>query len=92
MTPDALERDRVAYQSILFDLIIIGSTFAEVPTSVRNLADAIPWRAIIRTRNRLVHAYWNDSAEFVVGLLDRDWPNLSPQLSKLIDHLEQDES
>lgn len=41
----------------LRNLSLIGEAAMRVPDAIRVLAPDIPWRKIVGTRNRLMHAY-----------------------------------
>lgn len=84
---DGLVEDRIIRQAILYDLIVIGTTFAAIPNVVRNLAPDIAWKAIVRTRNRFVHAYWHDDVAFMVALLTIELPHLKVQLAHIVREL-----
>ena len=47
----------MTYNATLRNLELIGEAATRIPQSVRNAAVQIPWRQIVATRNRLIHAY-----------------------------------
>ena len=51
----SLHRDR--FQSLLFDIAVIGTTLGKVSETILSL-ERVSWRTVIDTRNRVVHAYW----------------------------------
>ena len=79
-----LRSDRVRLQALLYDLIILGTTFAHTPPEIMSLEPRIPWKEIIRTRNRFVHVYWELDPDFIMELVNRDLPLLAGSLRQLI--------
>lgn len=49
--------DTRTYDATLRNLELIGEAARNVPEQVRSAHPEIPWRMIIATRNRLIHAY-----------------------------------
>ena len=66
------------YDATLRKLELIGEAATHIPDDVRAANPDIPWRMIIATRNRLIHAYlgidndtlWSIIRDDVPGLLD----------------------
>jgi uncharacterized protein with HEPN domain len=54
---DAFLADPMRYDATLRNLELIGEAANHVPDEVRAKAPSIPWRQVVATRNRLVHAY-----------------------------------
>jgi uncharacterized protein with HEPN domain len=77
-----LDTDR-GLELILTRLLeIIGEAASAIPASFRAAYPAIPWRAVIGMRNRLIHAYHD---------VDRDilWDTVSRNLGPLVTELER---
>jgi len=53
----AFVTDRLTYDATLRNLELIGEAATHVPDRIRQIFPEIPWRLIIATRNRLIHAY-----------------------------------
>ena len=71
-------------QSVIRQFEIIGE-------AVKNLSDAVtardanvPWRAIARTRDRLIHAYFSVSLEAVWSMIEDDLPSLAASVRSLL--------
>lgn len=63
------------FQAFLFNLVVIGTAFGKISKPVRALSSDVPWRDVIDTRNRVVHAYWQVEpgllSNVTVGRLER---------------------
>lgn len=49
--------NELAYDATVRNLELIGEAATHIPDEVRETYADIPWRLIIATRNRLIHAY-----------------------------------
>ena len=54
---ESLGSDAMRLDATLRKLSPIGEAAMRVPDDIRALAPSIPWRKIVATRNRLMHAY-----------------------------------
>ena len=79
----AFEKGGLTYDATLRNLELIGEAATHIPADVRMMADHIPWRLIIATRNRLIHAYLGIDNDTLWSIIQSDVPALLPQLSKL---------
>jgi uncharacterized protein with HEPN domain len=50
--------DGITYDATLRNLELIGEAATHIPDQVRSDSIEIPWRMIIATRNKLIHAIW----------------------------------
>ncbi len=66
-------------------LEIIGEAAASVTETVRSDNPQIPWRAIIGTRNRLIHGYFDVDEDILWNIISHDLPLLVPELRRLRD-------
>ena len=55
---DHVEAGDDRFEAFLFNLVVVGTTFGKISKPVQALSQDIPWRDVIDTRNRIVHAYW----------------------------------
>lgn len=69
--------NELIHDATLRNLELIGEAATHIPDEVRHAHPEIPWRMIIATRNRLIHAYlsldddtlWSIVRDEVPGLL-----------------------
>ena len=47
----------LVYGATLCNFELIGEAATRVPADVRHAHSQVPWRMIVATRNRLIHAY-----------------------------------
>lgn len=77
--------DHLTYDATLRNLELIGEAATHVPDEVRQTFTDIPWRLIIATRNRLIHAYLGIDDDTVWSIIRDDIPALLEGLEEISD-------
>jgi uncharacterized protein with HEPN domain len=72
----AFEDNSLVFDATLRKLELIGEAARNVPEDVRRQTPAIPWRQIIATRNRIVHAYLGIDNDTIWSIVRDDLPGL----------------
>ncbi|SDL22345.1 Uncharacterized conserved protein, contains HEPN domain [Modicisalibacter muralis] len=85
---DGLEQDAfishdLAYDATLRNLELIGEAATRIPNSIQTEHPYIPWRMIIATRNRLIHAYLGIDDDTIWSIIKENIPELVGQLNAL---------
>ncbi len=73
----------ITYDATLRNLELIGEAATHVPDEIRQEHPEIPWRMIIATRNRLIHAYLGIDNDTIWSIIEDDIPALIPKLKKI---------
>lgn len=68
--------DSRTYDATLRNLELIGEAARNIPEEVRSAHPEIPWRMIIATRNRLIHAYLGIDDDTIWSIIQDDVPEL----------------
>ena len=79
--------DRRTYDAALRNLELIGEAATNLPESVRAAHPEVPWRLVIATRNRLIHAYLGIDDDTVWSIIQDDVPDLLKKLEQIEDEL-----
>ncbi len=74
----------ITYDATLRNLELIGEAATRVPAEIRAAHPDIPWRMIIATRNRLIHAYLGIDDDTIWSIIQDDLPALIPKLKKIV--------
>ena len=77
------EATSLNYDATLRNLELIGEAATHVPSKVREANPAVPWRLIIATRNRLIHAYLGIDNDTLWSIIQDDVPALVGELQSL---------
>jgi len=67
----------------LRNLELIGEAATHIPDSVRKSHPDIPWRRVIATRNRLIHAYLGIDNDIIWSIIRDDIPSLLTELKQI---------
>ena len=81
---DSLVADRLRYESVRYNLIVLGEAATKVPDSIRARYGDVPWREMTATRNRLIHGYPGVDADVVWRTIANDVPSLRAALVALL--------
>ncbi|MBB3331328.1 uncharacterized protein with HEPN domain [Halomonas campaniensis] len=79
---DFIEHD-LTYDATLRNLELIGEAATRIPEEVRAANPEIPWRMIIATRNRIIHAYLGIDDDTVWSIIQSHIPELLERLESL---------
>lgn len=74
----------ITYDATLRNLELIGEAASRVPDDIRAAHPDIPWRMIIATRNRLIHAYLGIDDDTIWSIIQDDLPALFPKLKNIV--------
>ena len=79
-----LVADRMRYDATLRNLELLGEAATHVTQDLRDKASEFPWRQVIATRNRLIHAYLGIDEDIVWNIITDDVPALRLGLVDLL--------
>lgn len=80
-----LDRDEIMALALIRLLEIIGEAAREVSDSVKREHPEVPWKAMVGTRNRMIHGYFDVDLDIVWEIISTDLPNLVPKVRVLLD-------
>jgi uncharacterized protein with HEPN domain len=84
VTREAFASDAMRYEATLRNLELLGEAATHVPAELRTGAPGIPWRQLIATRNRLIHAHLGIDMDTVWSILCDDIPSPHDELLELL--------
>ena len=73
----------ITYDATLRNLELIGEAATHVPPEVRERYPTVPWRLLVATRNRLIHAYLGVDDDTVWSIVVDDVPELLTALQEV---------
>jgi uncharacterized protein with HEPN domain len=79
----AFVANTLVYDATLRNLELIGEAATHVPQEVRVAHPEVPWRMVIATRNRLIHAYLGVDNDTLWSIVASDVPALLSVLRAL---------
>jgi len=87
MTQAEFVASGLTYDATLRNLELIGEAATHVPDTVREGHPGVPWRLIIATRNRLIHAYLGIDDDTIWSIIQADIPSLLSALETIRDEV-----
>ena len=88
MDQNTFVNNALVYDATLRNLELIGEAATRIPDSVRDAYSEIPWRQIIGTRNRIIHAYLGIDDDIIWSIIQGDIPAMLHGLHKLLEMVE----
>jgi len=79
-----LEVDRQLLHSLVDCLLIVGEAATHVSVTCREAHPGVPWAEMTRTRNRLVHVYFDRNRDIVWDTIQDDLPPLIAQMEHIL--------
>ena len=90
-TQKDLFKNRMLALSLIKLVEIIGEAAASVSEETKASLPQIPWQNAIRTRNRLIHGYFDINLAIVWDTVRDNLPPLIAELEKIVDKKQLDE-
>lgn len=87
LSQDDFINSGLTYDATIRNIELIGEAATHVPEDVRERFSDIPWRMMVATRNRLIHAYLGIDNDTVWSIIRDDIPALIP----LLEHIQTEE-
>ncbi|MFP4278150.1 MAG: DUF86 domain-containing protein [Wenzhouxiangella sp.] len=83
LTQEEFVADTRTVDATLRNLELIGEAANRIPKTIQAANPEVPWRLIIATRNRLIHAYLGIDQDTVWSIIQDDIPELIKSLEKI---------
>jgi uncharacterized protein with HEPN domain len=80
-----IETDPQLRLALLRSIEVLGEAASRISTETRTAYPRIPWRRIISTRNRLIHAYFDIDLDIVWTTATQSVPELAYILRDILD-------
>jgi uncharacterized protein with HEPN domain len=81
---EALDNDQMLVFAIVRAIEIVGEAASRIGPEARAAFPAIPWSAIVATRNRLIHVYFDVDLEILWRTATAELPALAGQLRAIV--------
>ncbi|MGB9833154.1 MAG: DUF86 domain-containing protein [Caldisericum exile] len=91
MSFDEFVRDDKTTSAVVRKLEIIGEATKQLPSDVRIRFQDIPWQAMAKTCDKIIHFYHGVDFEVVWKIIKEDLPPLKPILKKIYNLLLEEE-
>jgi len=85
----AFDTDEMFQVWVVYHLQILGEAANKLSPEIRTQYPVVPWTQIVGMRNVLVHDYFGIDLDVVWSVLERDLPQLKPQIAAILRDLEE---
>ena len=91
---DAQEEAELAFDALLYRLLVIGEAVKALPGELLALQPNVPWREIARLRDLLAHHYYRVDAQVIRRTVEAPLDKLTAAVAGLLamEHLSADDS
>ncbi len=76
--------DRKTQSAVVRQLEIIDEAVKNLSATLTAREATVPWRAIARTRDRLIHAYFSVNLDAVWSMIEQDLPALRGDVRRIV--------
>lgn len=84
LTYQEFDRSHLHQLAVMKAVETIGEAASRVSSDTKRTQPEIPWSAIVRMRNRIVHAYFDVQLEILWRVVHDELPSLIAQLEPLV--------
>ena len=84
MDQEEFKDDKKTFLAVVKCIEIIGEAAKNVPKSIRNRHEEVPWKDVAGMRDKLSHVYFGIDIEVVWKTIQRDLPILNEQISRIM--------
>lgn len=91
MSLEEVVRDDKTSSAIIRKFEIIGEAAKNIPESLKEKHQEVPWKNIVGMRDRLVHAYFGIDYKLVWDAIKKEIPRQKFNLQKILAELEKNE-
>lgn len=85
MSEEAFQKDEKSKRAFVRSLEIIGEASKKFPAKYKESHPEIPWRAMARMRDKLIHHYFGVDYPVVWDTVVSDIPELKVKINRLLD-------
>lgn len=87
---DFINDDKTS-SAVIRKIEIIGEATKQLPQEVRDRFKKIPWSAMAKTRDKIIHFYHGVDYEIVWNIIKEDLPSLKSELTEIYKLLHKEE-
>ena len=76
--------------AVVRKLEIIGEATKNIPKSITQEYEEIPWKEMVRMRDKIIHFYFGVDYEIVWNVIKERLPQIKPTLRRILEDMEND--
>lgn len=87
MTFDDFFNDKKTINAVIRSMEVIGEATKNLPQSLKDKHNDIPWKKMAGMRDKLIHEYFGVDLSIVWQAIKEDFPTIKPSVEKLLKEL-----
>jgi len=76
--------------AVVRKLEIIGEATKNIPKSITQEYEEIPWKEMVRMRDKIIHFYFGVDYEIVWNVIKERLPQIKPTIRRILEDMEND--
>ena len=84
--------DEKTKSAVVWQIHIIGEATKNLPKSITDKYEELPWKYMARIRDKIAHFYFGIDYEIVWDVVKSKLPEIKPKIEKVIRELEGEEA
>jgi len=89
ITKNKLESNRLKRSAIVREIEIIGEAVKNISPNLKKRYKEIEWKAIVGTRDKMIHHYFGVDVNIILDIIRRDLPKLKKQIQQISESLKK---
>ena len=89
MSFEQFEKDRKTLNAVVRSLEIIGEAAKNIPLTLREKYDKLPWKKMTGMRDKVIHAYFGVNTKTLWNTVKNDLPPLKQLVPRMLKDLEK---
>jgi uncharacterized protein with HEPN domain len=81
--------DSMRFDSVIFNLMVIGEATKNLTDEIRNLQPQLPWNKIVRFRDYVAHHYWGLNRTVIWNIVQEDIPAIQQAIQSILEFLDK---
>lgn len=90
MNFDEFLADDKTSSAVVRKLEIIGEATKNIPKSITQKYEEIPWKEMARMRDKIIHFYFGVDYEIVWNVIKERLPQIKPTIRRILEDMEND--
>ena len=88
MDEEGFKSSRMKQSAVVREVEVIGEAAKNISQSIKDTHSKIPWKDIIRTRDKMIHHYFGVDLKIIWNIITIDLPSLKKEIEMIRDELE----